>query len=180
MKFFKRNVRTIIGFLVGVILASSITVYAYSYLASEVSYSKPGTNATISVSDALNDLYDKINIKQENNKQQLSYVGVYSGTNSENTKTTSVAVQNLTVGKSYLFICYRAYTGGANAYTKTNTNVFTCSFTNVSSFKFLNEAVNSYVVTPSNTSVTVKFSAFSTSKYPGYGAAPYVYVFEIE
>lgn len=56
MKFLKNNVKLIIGFIVGVILASSISVYAYSYLASDVQY----TNEK-SVENALNDLYEKIN-----------------------------------------------------------------------------------------------------------------------
>lgn len=60
MNFFKKNIRTIIGCIVGVILASSITVYAYSYIASDVKYTKKdGTE--VSVESALNELYEKNN-----------------------------------------------------------------------------------------------------------------------
>jgi len=61
MNFFNKNIKGIIGFIVGVILASGITVYAYSYYAKDISYTKPGTNAPISVEVALNELYSKTN-----------------------------------------------------------------------------------------------------------------------
>ena len=59
MKILKSNLKGIIGFIVGVILASGITVYAYSYFASDISYTKPGEEIAISVETALNDLYSK-------------------------------------------------------------------------------------------------------------------------
>ena len=59
MKFIKNNFKVIIGFVVGIILASSITAYAYSYIASDISYTKDGTE--MSVEEALNDLYNKNN-----------------------------------------------------------------------------------------------------------------------
>lgn len=49
----------IIAFIVGIILASSIAVYAYSYAAKDVSYTKPGTDTAINVETALNDLYSR-------------------------------------------------------------------------------------------------------------------------
>ena len=64
MKFLKNNLKVIIGFIVGVVLASSITVYAYSYFAKDISYTKPGTNTPISVETALNDLYNKTNTNE--------------------------------------------------------------------------------------------------------------------
>jgi len=54
-KIFKKEV--IIAFIVGIILASSIAVYAYSYAAKDVSYTKPGTTTAINVETALNELY---------------------------------------------------------------------------------------------------------------------------
>lgn len=57
MKSFKENVRIIIGFIIGVVLASSIAVYA-AVNASDVSYTRAGTNIK-SVEQALNDLYSK-------------------------------------------------------------------------------------------------------------------------
>ena len=50
----KEYKKLIIEIIIGGIIASSITAYAYSYLASDVKY----TNDT-SVADALNDLYNK-------------------------------------------------------------------------------------------------------------------------
>ena len=61
MKILKSNLKGIIGFIIGVIIASSIAVYAYSCAAKDVSYTKPGTNQEISVETALNDLYSKSN-----------------------------------------------------------------------------------------------------------------------
>ena len=58
-KVLKKEV--IIAFIVGIILASSIAVYAYSYAAKDISYTKPGTDTAISVETALNDLYSKSN-----------------------------------------------------------------------------------------------------------------------
>ncbi len=56
MKFIKKNIKIIIGFIVVAILASGITVYAtYKYFATDVSYTKDGTE--ISVAQALNELY---------------------------------------------------------------------------------------------------------------------------
>lgn len=52
MKIFKNNLKAIIGFVIGVILASSVTVFAYSCLASDVKYTDEK-----SVADALNELY---------------------------------------------------------------------------------------------------------------------------
>lgn len=61
MKFINKNLKVIIGFIVGVILASGITVYAYSYASKDISYTKKledGTETEISVEEALNELYD--------------------------------------------------------------------------------------------------------------------------
>lgn len=56
MKFLKRNMKIIIGFILGVFLASSMTVYAYSFLAKDVKYTKKDGNE-INVETALNELY---------------------------------------------------------------------------------------------------------------------------
>ena len=61
-KILKKEV--IIAFIIGIILASSIAVYAYSYAAKDVSYTKPGTQTAISVEQALNDLYTKKSIEK--------------------------------------------------------------------------------------------------------------------
>lgn len=61
MKFLKEKKGIIISFIIGVIVASSITVYAYSYRASDISYTKPGAETAINVSEALNELYTRNN-----------------------------------------------------------------------------------------------------------------------
>ena len=59
MKLFKKNFKVLIGILIGAVLASSITVYAYSYFASDVQYTDNQT-----VAQALDDLYSKIHNSQ--------------------------------------------------------------------------------------------------------------------
>jgi len=56
MKVLKEKKGIIISFIIGVIIASSITVYATSYFAKDITY-KEGK----SVEDALNDLYKGLN-----------------------------------------------------------------------------------------------------------------------
>ena len=55
MSLLKNNKKLILGFIIGIILTSGVVYAAIS--ASDVTYCKDGTN-TISVSDALNELYD--------------------------------------------------------------------------------------------------------------------------
>lgn len=62
MKRLNKNIRIIIVFIIGIILASSITVYAYSYVANDIKYIKKeenGTETEISVEQALNELYSR-------------------------------------------------------------------------------------------------------------------------
>ena len=66
MKFLKKNKGIIISFLIGVILAGSLTVYATGYLASQVAY-KDGK----SVEEALNELYAK-NINMQSTSLKIS------------------------------------------------------------------------------------------------------------
>ena len=73
MKFLKEKKGIIISFLIGVILASSITVYATSYFANDIKYIKKeenGTGTEISVEQALNELY-------LNNKKIQNYTVLY-------------------------------------------------------------------------------------------------------
>ena len=67
-KILKKEV--IIAFIIGLLIASGITVYAYSYAAKDVSYTKPGENAPISVESALNELYS--NSKDNKTPQQVA------------------------------------------------------------------------------------------------------------
>ena len=66
MKKLKQTKGIIISFIIGVILASSIAVYAYSYYAKDIGYTKPGTNTEISVEAALNELYSSEEFKTYN------------------------------------------------------------------------------------------------------------------
>ena len=59
MEILKKNIRWIILVIILMIIASGVSVYATStYLASQVNYTKKD-GTTITVSDALNDLYNK-------------------------------------------------------------------------------------------------------------------------
>ena len=75
MKIFKNNFKVIIGFIIGIILASSIAVYAYSYMASDIGYTKPETNTPISVETALNELYSEL---QDNSLTNIENVELIS------------------------------------------------------------------------------------------------------
>ena len=52
MKLIRENLKVIIAFIIGIILASSITVYAYNFYATDVKYTDDK-----SVAEALNELY---------------------------------------------------------------------------------------------------------------------------
>lgn len=56
-KILKKEV--LVAFIIGLLIASSITIYAYSYVASDIKYKKSGEDTEISVEDALNELYAK-------------------------------------------------------------------------------------------------------------------------
>ena len=62
-KILKKEV--IIAFIIGIVLASSIAVYAYSYYAKDISYTKAGAETAINVETALNDLYEKQNDRKQ-------------------------------------------------------------------------------------------------------------------
>ena len=101
MKFFKNNLKVIIGFVIGVILASSITVYAYSYFASDVKYTDDK-----SVEDALNELYE---IKNNNKSivkttilERAFYSPAQSGTYTIDVKEKITNYQELSVENFYI------------------------------------------------------------------------------
>ena len=102
MKFLKEKRGIIISFIIGVIIASSITVYAYSYFASDITYTKGSKN--IKVSDALDELY----IKSQNfiNADNLELIGVNLGTDF-----------TVPIGYKYVAICNGWYTTGGTDYT---------------------------------------------------------------
>ena len=133
MKFIKNNLKVIIGFIIGVILASSITVYAYSYLASDISYTRDGTNIK-SVEEALNELYrnkketsddtksitangeqeldkyyKKLNVNVYTN-DDLTYVGYYESETYKTAQVSTLTINNVEPGK-YLIAGGRTKTG---------------------------------------------------------------------
>ena len=57
----KNNLKVIIAFIIGIIIASSITIYAYSNYASQVGYTTDKNTNIQNVDQALNDLYNKRN-----------------------------------------------------------------------------------------------------------------------
>lgn len=59
MSFFRKNIKIIVAFIIGVILASGISVYAYSCYSSDISYKKVNSEEEISVEEALNELYER-------------------------------------------------------------------------------------------------------------------------
>ena len=99
MKFLKNNLKLIIGFIVGVILATSITVYAYSYIASDVKYikSEGATKKEISVEQALNELYA--------NQNKLESLQLYNKTSILTSSGTTPSTENIQLepGK-YIFV----------------------------------------------------------------------------
>ena len=56
MKILKSNIKLIAGFLAGIIVASGMVVYAYSYVATDVQYTRTGTSLA-NTKQALDALY---------------------------------------------------------------------------------------------------------------------------
>ena len=111
MNFIKKNLKVVISFIIGVLLASGITVYATSYLAKDISYSRDGTEIN-NVQDALNDLYAKS--KTNFNYDTIYYNAYYSNYNydytitEENAKYKTLMIisysQNVSISSSPAFI----------------------------------------------------------------------------
>ena len=105
MRFLKEKKGIMISFIIGVIIASSITVYATNYFAKDISYTKPGTQTAISVETALNELFSKNNSNTTITSETINGVGsvnytfqddfraacvyIYDGYNSGSTWTTT-------------------------------------------------------------------------------------------
>ena len=118
MKFLKNNLKVIIVFIICVILASSITVYAYSYFAKDIIYTKPGETQAISVETALNELYNKLSKREftvldsdrtgfsipENTR--LAYVVVCRGTS--NIPYTATVSGNIITNQELISSTYKA------------------------------------------------------------------------
>ena len=82
MKFIKKNIKLIIGIIIGMTLVSTLSAYAtYNYLASDVSYTKADGNK-INVQDAINELY---------NNREFEYV---MGENNRNSGTETIEIKH--------------------------------------------------------------------------------------
>lgn len=123
MRVLKDNLKLIIGFILGVILASSITVYAYSYFAKDIGYTKPGTESEISVETALNELYNKRNNTDHEIGCWIGYTNYISGSiikKEDGTATKDLATPTPNIGNkiriertsnSSQVTCYAVQTG---------------------------------------------------------------------
>ena len=161
MEFLKEKKGIIISFIMGVIIASSITVYATSYFAKDISYTKPGANTEISVEDALNDLYIKIN---ENNNDML--FDLTSETTSSNTsynlrKTT--AVLNQETNDILIRIQADKVTDSVNSYTIDISKLELDSINYVTVYN-LGSSSNFYLVESSFTTSSISFY-LDTNRY---------------
>ena len=138
MKFLKNNFKVIVGFIIGVILASSIAVYAYSYFASDVKYTDTKT-----VEQALDELYankketsDMEKIINSNGKQTLDKyykfinVNVLSESDELNTLTayafgnvtSTSSTVNITQDQTAKFVCSIRATNGNQTYCNVYVN----------------------------------------------------------
>ena len=97
MKFLKKNFKFIIILLVTIIVTSGISVYATTYLASNIGYTKAGKNVN-NVGEALDDLYNtQSGISQTNatasdilsGKKAYTTGGLITGTYSASTYSTT-------------------------------------------------------------------------------------------
>ena len=110
MKFLKEKKGIIISFIIGVILASSIAVYATGYLASQVTYKDGKT-----VEYALNDLYANMQELSNNKKiEDLELVIDLSEIRSSNRRSTLTKNFNIEKDKIYYVDILYASAGGDN------------------------------------------------------------------
>ena len=99
-KILKEKKVIIIAFLIGVILASTIAVYAVTS-ATDITYTRTGTTIT-NVSEALNDLYQKTNIVPI----EMNFEGVIMGKNVSRTSLNeAVKLDNLDNYKKITIQC---------------------------------------------------------------------------
>ena len=111
MKFVKKNIKLIIGIIVGTLLVSGISVYAtYIYFANEIKYTDDK-----SVADALNDLYsiktENLSLKSQIEELQKKIEIVSYKGNVSNGTTINVEVGN------YVFVSSPANSYATNSKT---------------------------------------------------------------
>ena len=110
MNFVKKNIKWIIVIIVSIIIASSITVYATSYLAKDITY-KDGKN----VEQALNELYGRKHIETGSINITFSHSWVYQTIEFENEYTNIPEI----------YYGYNAGNSGGSVYV---TDITTTSF----------------------------------------------------
>ena len=125
-KILKKEV--IIAFIVGIILASSIAVYAYSYAAKDIGYTKPGENTPIDVETALNDLYSKsnkthkytyTNIPKADSEQKTLYINIKN----DYSNYQNITIDNINVQlDKILYGGQSSYAVNSFSYSYDNTN----------------------------------------------------------
>ena len=115
MKFIKKNIKLIIGIMIGMLLVSGISVYAtYTYFATDVSYTKDGEE--ISVADALNYLYSK-------GIGNLELIGVVNGGRNGGGTASSVTLSlNVSSGKYVVIIADARRNNGSQGNTYNTTS----------------------------------------------------------
>lgn len=154
MRFFLNNLKVIIAFLIGILLASSVVVYAYSYYARDISYTKPGTNTEVSVETALNDLYSKLDSIEY---QKLNYIESdgtqYIDTGVKIKENSIVKMHFKSISNSGNYNLYGASNGSAY-----NNGEFSC---------FWNNGVYDVVMPSSNTAsgVATQPSYYANTEY---------------
>ena len=95
--FFKKNLKFIIILIVAIIITSMVSVYAaYSYLSTDVSYTK-ADGTTVSVADALNELYKNKSSIEVSTK--INYVGSYADVDKDG-NVDGIIFADLAFGKS--------------------------------------------------------------------------------
>lgn len=107
MKFFKNNLKVIIGFVIGVILTGGI-VYAVTS-ASEVIYTTSKNTEIKTVADALNDLY------KYKNSSTAQYIGTYTSESAANANNATLTIPSVEKG-NYLLLCFRTFVSSPNNY----------------------------------------------------------------
>ena len=167
MKFLKKNIKFIAIFLIGMIIGSTVSVYAaYSYLAQDVSYTK-SDGTEISVKEALDQLYAK-NPESKPAPTTTNYTGYYADVNDDGT-VDGVIFVDLAKGAS------GNWNPGNNSWAASNnTGVYSYSAvtSGLRSYK-ISTKISSYsgkfgtkpVIAPNGTSGNARFYVMALSDY---------------
>ena len=160
MKFLKKNIKFIAIFLIGMIIGSTVSVYAaYSYLAQDVSYTK-SDGTEISVKEALDQLYSKEN--SESIPTSLNLAGWYADVD-DNGSVDGVIFIDLAQGAS------GNWNPGNNSWAASNN-------TGVYSYSAVTSGLRSYKISTKTSSYSGKFGTKSVIVPNGTSGSPRFYV----